>query len=149
LRDLFGRKSNRLKPRFGGVRFALAVLLGICAPEVGYASDAYKMTSVTLLQPQEAVAQSVSSVQDLADYIGRVNAGVLAKLASYSPELPAGGSIFIAVRPGGKSNAWVATSSPLPSPLLESIVSDVKSIQPLTITGGTLVFAIEFRAILV
>ncbi|HEX4292906.1 MAG TPA: hypothetical protein VHZ29_02095 [Rhizomicrobium sp.] len=102
----------------------------------------YAMQSITLLQPQDTIAQRVP-VTALTNYIKAVNEAVATKLASGPPPPPMGIALIVAIRPNGASNAWIGAVSDIPAATHDAIIAAARSVAPPVVTGGTVVLAID------
>jgi hypothetical protein len=120
-----------------------ALLVLLVASGNASAAEAYKMTSIGLLQPEYVMKERVADAAVVADYIKAINAAAAKNLEIISPPVSRSGSIYVAVRPGNRAKAWLAFGSDLPAPVQEALLSAVTSVPPITVSGGTLVFCIN------
>lgn len=70
------------------------------------AAEPYRVENIMLLQP-DFVLQERVRIDELAQYIQAVNAATKANLESVAEPMPASGFVVMAVRPGGRSRAWL------------------------------------------
>jgi hypothetical protein len=103
----------------------------------------YHMAGVILMQPDFVLNQRIPNAQGLADYVVKVNEAIEAATKTYAPPTSAGGFIVLAVRPGGKSKAWLDVQPPLPAALASRVMSAIQTVPPFPAKSGTVVFAIN------
>jgi hypothetical protein len=100
------------------------------------------MTSVTLLMPQGEITARVDNAQALAGYIEAVNTAVAKVVEDRRDKTPMAGGIFIAIRTGGKSRAWVQFGPGANRDLDAAIITSVQSVSPCTVKDGDVIFAL-------
>jgi hypothetical protein len=124
-------------------RVLIAVLLWASACGTGWAAQSYKMTSIALLQPESVIDQRVSDRTAFAGYIQSINAAVLKRLDTLKNAVPAGATIFVAVRPNGTSKTWPGSTPKLPADIVTAVTTAADSVKPADVSGGTVVIAIN------
>ncbi|MDR2012515.1 MAG: hypothetical protein LBQ20_05640 [Rhodanobacter sp.] len=118
---------------------ALLLLLAVSA--ICTAAE-LKTGGVVLLQPDQSLQQKGFVVSDLANYIRQVQA---ASISAVQPSQlpPSSGFVVVAVRAGGKSNAWLDISPSLPPELEQAFIQGLRQIPPFHVSNGTVLFGIQ------
>src|SRR5215468_6862465 len=113
--------------RIASLGLAIFVFLG--AVPSAQAADYYSMSSIVLLQPEAVIRERVpEGAEAIAAYIKAINAAINDRLSKENAPSPVGLAIFVAVRPGGASNAWIGSNSFVAKPLSDEVVAAVKSV---------------------
>ena len=102
-----------------------------------------QLAGVVLLQPESVFQQRMGNSSTLAAYVRSVQDATAAAVQSSGSKPSAGGFLVVALRPGGKSNAWLDFEPILPPSLATSIVFRVRSVEVPAVSGGTVVFALK------
>lgn len=123
------------------LRFIAFLLLSL-ASVTTFAATPYKTESIMLLQPDFVLQERTSSVEALSNYIKAVQAASESVLVNEPPS-PTGGYVVLAVRPGGKSMAWLDFQPALPAPLADRLKTAIVAISPFQARKGVVVFALK------
>lgn len=117
--------------------------LSLLLPQIAMAADAVTDLGVVLLQHGDVIQQRVQSVDALAEYIRKVQDATAAALQSESQREPTGGFIVVAVRPNGKSKAWLDLEPAVPGATEDTLRRSIEEVRPLEVRSGVVVFAIK------
>lgn len=125
------------------MRALARTLLLLLLPQLAMAADAVTNLGVVLLQHGDVIQQRVQSVDALAEYIQKVQDAAAAALQSESQRKATGGFLVVAVRPNGKSKAWLDLEPEAPGTTQDMLRKSIEEIQPLEVRSGVVVFAIK------
>lgn len=104
----------------------------------------FEVTSMALYQPDEVLAQRLSSVDTLAAYLETIQKQAH-QFWSERPECgPGVGAIVIAIKPGGKSRFWLVYNSKLRTQLQEELNRTLGKVRPPDVKNGSVAVAINF-----
>ena len=106
------------------------------------AAEPYHVENIMLLQ-HDFVLQERVRVDELAHYIQAVNAAAKANLQNVTAPMPSSGFVVMAVRPGGRSKAWLDFTPPLAPATDAGLRSAVERVTPFQAKEGVVVFAIR------
>lgn len=106
------------------------------------AAEPYRVENIMLLQP-DFVLQERVRIDELAQYIQAVNAATKANLESVAEPMPSSGFVVMAVRPGGRSRAWLDFTPPLAPATADGLRSALERVPPFQAKEGVVVFAIR------
>lgn len=121
------------------ILLCLAALLSHSA----FATELCHIENVVLLQSVPVTQQRLGDPQVLADYVDSIANAADKSLADEAAPSPASGFIVLAVRPGGRSKAWLDLSPAL-SPALETrLKSALEKVVPFSAKNNVVVFAIK------
>lgn len=102
----------------------------------------YRVDRVVLLQPDFVLKERLSSPESLRSYIDRVNVAV-AEVVRASPDWRSGGFLVLALRPGGRSHAWL-DMTPATEPAQDAALQRaVNAVPAPEVKGGIVVFAVQ------
>lgn len=99
------------------------------------AAETYHVENVMLLQPDFMLQERVR-VDELAQYIRAVNAAAKASLENVADPAPSSGFLVMAVRPGGRSRAWLDFTPPLAHATADELRSAVERVTPFQANEG-------------
>lgn len=118
------------------------VSLAMLASGSALAAEPYHVENVMLLQPGFVLQERVRA-DELAQYIRAVNAAAKASLENVAEPVPSSGFLVMAVRPGGRSRAWLDFTSPLAPATADALRSAVERVTPFQAKEGVIVFAVR------
>jgi hypothetical protein len=124
------------------IRAFLGTLL-VLLPQVVMAADALTNLGVVLLQHGDVMQQRVQSVDAMAEYVRKVQDAAATGLQLQFQRKPAGGFIVVAVRPNGKTKAWVDIEPEMPGATQAALCQSIEKVPPLEVRHGIVVFAIK------
>ena len=107
------------------------------------AAEPVRLEGVVLLQPEAVFQQRMAGASALAAYVRSVQDATASAIQGAGMKPAVGGFLVVALRPGGKSNAWLDFEPSLPASLVNSVVSRVRSVEVPSVSGGTVVFALR------
>lgn len=106
------------------------------------AAETYHVENVMLLQPDFMLQERVR-VDELAQYIRAVNTAAKASLENVADPAPSSGFLVMAVRPGGRSRAWLDFTPPLAHATADELRSAVERVTPIQANEGVVIFAVR------
>lgn len=118
----------------------MLVTMGLSATAA--AAEPYRGEGVVLLQPEHVLQARASSTSAVAGYIRAVESAAAAALAQEPPR-PSGGYLVLAVRPGGRSMAWLDTRPALPGATAARLREAILSVPAFEAREGVVVFALR------
>ena len=105
------------------------------------AAEALTTFNVILLQPDPVLQARVPDIDALAAYIQALQAQ--ARVSVPGPGAANSGFIVVALRPGGRSNAWLDFDDPLNEGVSEALVKRLRAVTVPPVQGGAVVFALK------
>jgi hypothetical protein len=129
---------NPLIPR----RMVLAAALAMAAP-FAYATEPFTNAAILLLQPEEVIQARIKSTSDLAKYMKDIEAAAGTAMQSVFQRKPVGGFVVVALKPPGRSKAWLDLDSPMPEPTQAALRNAIESVPPPKVQDGIVVFAFK------
>lgn len=120
--------------------FALALLSAI--PALALAAEPFESKSIMLLQPDFILEERVPSIEALAAYLKAVQDTAAHVLADEAP-IPTGGFLVLAVRPGGRSMAWLDLVPALPDAVDSKLRAAILRVPPFEARAGVVVVALK------
>lgn len=122
------------------MRFLIAILLAVMS-QASHASEV-QFEGVVLLQPDFVLQERGLEVSEFAGFIKSVQD---AAVNTWKPsKLPAGsGFIVVAVREGGKVNAWLDFKPEVPAPEEARVLDAIRALAPFKVKKGTVLFALD------
>ncbi|MBI3716416.1 MAG: hypothetical protein HY255_10525 [Betaproteobacteria bacterium] len=116
-------------------------LLAMLAPSFCLSAEA-TFGALVLLQPESVLEQRGISVQEFAKFVKTAQA--ITTEAWREPQLPkSSGFLVLAVRSGGKINAWLDMEPALPREIETKTLKLLRSQTGFAVSSGTIVFAIK------
>lgn len=126
------------------LRFLMVIFSGWLLSGHALATESYRMLEVTLLQPEAVFSERVVGGPDMvSDMIKHMNEAMTLGLEAYSPSVPGGGFIVVAVRPEYGSRIWLDFEPALPASLVEKLKATARSVVPFEVQEGVVVFAMK------
>jgi len=122
---------------------AAFVFLFVATCEARGQEEAFKYYSIVMLQPQQVFEERLGSMDLLSIYIKAVVDKVGEEVKRLPKGQPAKGFVVIAVRPGDKSRVWLDFKDPISPETAAIIESTASKVAPVSVKGGTLLFAIK------
>lgn len=124
-------------------RVMFTLLLLFVTTSECHAERPFEQRGITMLQTEKVFFERVSGmkafevyVKDLVDAVD----GVVGKLPKGSPT---GGFLVVAVKPDGRSRAWLDVATPPADDVAKAIVSAAQNVYPLSIKNGVVLFAVK------
>lgn len=124
------------------VRRCLLLLFAAVAPPSAAAVEPYRVHGIMLLQPDFVLQQRAPSAEAVSGYIKAVQEAAEGALAAEPPS-PASGHLVLAVRPDGRSMAWLDFRPALPAPTAARLLSAIRGVPPFEARNGVVVFALN------
>jgi len=125
----------------------VAMLVLFAAAPVRAAAPSWRTLGFVLLQPEAALRERVpGGAQAMSDYIASIDAAATKALAGVDPPRPTSGFLVLAVRPDGRSKAWLDVWPNLPRASEPALVDAVQAVKPFAVSKGTVVFALRVSA---
>jgi hypothetical protein len=115
----------------------------ILLPQIAMAADAITNLGVVLLQHGNVIEQRVQSVDAFAEYVRKVEDAAAAALQLEFQRKPSGGFIVVAVRPSGRSKAWLDFDPGVPGATQDKLRKSIEAVRPLEVKTGVVVFAVK------
>lgn len=120
----------------------LAVFLLTTVP-VCHAERPFEQRGITMLQTREVFFERVASMGAFEVYVKTLVDAVDGAVAKRPKSSPSGGFLVVAVKPDGRSRAWLDVEPPLNDEIADSIVSVAQNVYPLSVKKGVVLFAIK------
>jgi hypothetical protein len=113
----------------------------VCRPAA--AAAAFTNAGIVLLQPEDVLRSRVPDANALARYIKDVEATTGKVLEAAFQRKPNGAYLVMALRPGGRSKAWLDLEAPLPQATHDALQAALEALPPPGVVGGVVVLAIK------
>lgn len=124
------------------VKRFLWLLVPVLLMSPAQAKEPFRQASIVLLQPGFLLEKRVT-VEELSDYIKRLNAEAARVVAGFSDHTPRAGSIVFAVRPDGSRKVWLDLKPPLPQENATELRAKLETASPCAVREGTVVAAVN------
>jgi hypothetical protein len=118
----------------------LLVFLALTSPV--QAKEPFRQNSIVLLQPGFLLEKRVS-VDELSEYIKRLNAEASRVVAGFGDHTPRTGAFVFAVRPDGSRKVWLDLKPELSEEDANSLRASLEAASPCVVREGTVVAGVN------
>ncbi len=120
----------------------LALFLAAAFALSAQAVEPLKRLSVVLLQPGEVMEARGADSDALATYMKALESAAFDAVKAQPDQVPIGGFLVVALKPGERSNAWLDFRPEIKPALATRLVDSLKAVHPLPVKG-VVVFSIK------
>lgn len=118
-------------------------LIFLLTPVLALASEqAFQTFSIMLMQPEYMLQNRVLDIDAMATYTEQVQAAIKQTVEN-GGKYPSAGFIALAVKPSGKTHAWLDLDPPLPDAVAHAITAAIKQVPPFKTKDGIVVYALK------